>query len=334
MSTCGAARPAPFAARIVSTRSSQIAPELGCAELVGAHLAGPCRSVGWPIWTIASTVTSDDSDALSGSASRSRRPRAQRRAGCRARSPRSRRGRSASITSRRTTRPPTITGARAGSRPGTRSRSASGSAARSASTRSAAAREIRWPWMRAGSYSASPRSIAATVVTVPATPIARSDVESGEEACERAPRRPRARRRVGGSVARNRSVRRTHPACRLVANETPSGPPTSSSVEPPPMSTSSVSGVERAVGGDAAERRLGLLAAVEQPRRPAVALAEAVGGTRGRSRRRARRSSRPRARARPRAPRPRARSRRARRGRARSRRGGARGRRRRPPRVA
>ena len=51
---------------------------------------------------------------------------------------------------------------------------------------------------------------------------------------------------------------------------TPSGPPTTSSVEPPPMSTTSVP-ADGAASGDTAKHQLRLLLAREQPRREAVA---------------------------------------------------------------
>ena len=67
-----------------------------------------------------------------------------------------------------------------------------------------------------------------------------------------------------------RSVSRTQPRSRLVWKETPSGPPSTSSVEPPPTSTISVSGSIDAAGGDSAERQR-LVVSGEQPSREAVA---------------------------------------------------------------
>ena len=46
MSTCGAASPAPFAARIVSTRSSQIRWSSGEPSSCGGHLARPLPQGG------------------------------------------------------------------------------------------------------------------------------------------------------------------------------------------------------------------------------------------------------------------------------------------------
>ena len=54
-------------------------------------------------------------------------------------------------------------------------------------------------------------------------------------------------------------------------NETPSGPPSTSSVEPPPTSTMSVSILDRAACGHPAERQQRLVVPGEQLRREAVA---------------------------------------------------------------
>ena len=80
------------------------------------------------------------------------RPRARCRRGCRARSPRSRRARSASRIATRIAAPATITGARSGSSAGSSRRSASGSAASRSSCARAPARVSRWPWTRSRSY--------------------------------------------------------------------------------------------------------------------------------------------------------------------------------------
>ncbi len=45
---------------------------------------------------------------------------------------------------------------------------------------------------------------------------------------------------AGGSEWRKRSVSRTQPSARLMCHATPSGPPSTSSVEPPPTSITSV----------------------------------------------------------------------------------------------
>ena len=69
-----------------------------------------------------------------------------------------------------TTAPPTITSTRPGSRPGLCARCSAVSVASVRNTSSAAARVRQKWWIFSGSYSGSPSSIAATVVTVPARP--------------------------------------------------------------------------------------------------------------------------------------------------------------------
>ena len=96
---------------------------------------------------------------------------------------------------------------------------------------------------------------------------------------ESLPRRSRARRRparrssagVGGSVARWRSVWRTTPAWVETWKPTSSPRPTTSSVEPPPMSmTTSARVARRALARRAAEGQPRLLVAVDDPRVEAV----------------------------------------------------------------
>ena len=146
------------------------------------------------------------------------------------------------------------------------------SSSRNRSTRFAAS---LCPWTSSGTSSSSPRSSVARVVTVPATPSAAVGVTSGGTAALSSSRTwaPQASSSsaVGGSPCRNRSVRRTQPRSRLVWNETPSGPPRISSVEPPPTSTTSVDVGDRAARGDAAEGQERLLVAGEEARREAVA---------------------------------------------------------------
>ena len=124
----------------------------------------------------------------------------------------------------------------------TRSRSARGSErGRRAPSRAAACDDAGGRGSGPASYSARPRSIAADRGDRPGD-TDRAATSSAGRSCERARRRSSSSSAAGGSAARNRSVSRTQPAWRLVENDTPSGPPTTSSVEPPPMSTSSVSG--------------------------------------------------------------------------------------------
>ena len=81
-------------------------------------------------------------------------------------------------------------------------------------------------------------------VTVPATPTAWWTTSGGSNvrtcASQTASSSPR-----GGSEARNRSVSRTLPASVLSVDSIPSGPATTSSVEPPPTSTTSVRALNR-----------------------------------------------------------------------------------------
>ena len=96
-------------------------------------------------------------------------------------------------------------------------------AASRSSCSSTEASEIRWPCVRAGSYSASPRSSVASVVTVPATPIA-LPARSGGRSERTYALAAASSGREGGSEERKRSVRRTQPMSRLVADATlPSG---------------------------------------------------------------------------------------------------------------
>ena len=169
-------------------------------------------------------------------------------------------------------------GARRGRRrspaPG-RARSREPAAAPRASCRRAArargrpsARGIAWPWVCSGSSSASPRSSAASVVTVPGDadrgPPPRS---GGSERADELGGRGRAPRRVGGSDARKRSVTRTQPTSTLVAAGGPPFRASTSSVEPPPMSTSRTS-LERRPRPAATPRSIiaASSAAVEEPR--------------------------------------------------------------------
>ena len=82
----------------------------------------------------------------------------------------------------------------------------------------------------------------ASVVTVPATPTrARAaDVSRVGSAAAASARSVASSSAVGGSVCRWRSERRTQPIFRLARSRNPSGPPRTSSVEPPPMSQISV----------------------------------------------------------------------------------------------
>ena len=66
-------------------------------------------------------------------------------------------------------------------------------AASRSSCSSTEASERRWPCVRAGSYSASPRSSVASVVTVPATPIALAGLERRKQRAHVPARAPRAR---------------------------------------------------------------------------------------------------------------------------------------------
>ena len=202
------------------------------------------------------------------------------------------------MTSRRTIRPPTITGARAGSRPCTRSRSASRSDARSGEHLLRGSLGDPMP-MDPGRVVLGKAEVDRRCRGDSAGNTDRArDVELGEQAAN-VRGGGRSSSASGGSPARKRSVSRTHPAWRLVEKHTPSGPPTSSSVEPPPMSTISVSVVEGAIRRDAVEHRRGLRGAVEKAHLPAVALAEAVEERVTVRRRRAGRSSRLRVPARP-----------------------------------
>ena len=125
------------------------------------------------------------------------------------------------------------------------------------SARSQRRSKISWPWMRSGSYSARPRSSAAIVVTVPATPTARSASPCGSS--------PRTCSRIALTSSPKRSVMRTQPTSRLSRTALPTS---WISVEPPPMSTTSVPGLDSA---DPAQGQLGLLLAAQEAGGEAVA---------------------------------------------------------------
>src|SRR5262249_35141100 len=145
-----------------------------------------------------------------------------------------------SSTSPRIAVPATITGARSGSRAGTSRRSARGSDASRSSCVRTPKRESRWPCTWSGSSSERPRSSAAIEVIVPATPIAPVGLTSCGTCSANSSRAPAPHSAssslVGGSECRKRSVMRTPPMFRLSWKLRPFGPPTTSSVEPPPMS--------------------------------------------------------------------------------------------------
>ena len=124
------------------------------------------------------------------------------------------------------------------------------------------------PWTRSGVVLRSPRSSAASVVTVPATPIACGR----RRAAGSSARTWRAARAApcGGSSPRKRSVRRTKPMSRLIARDAVR-PPTTSSVEPPPTSTTSVPWSSARPAVTPRNVSVGLLVAAQQPRREAVA---------------------------------------------------------------
>ena len=98
---------------------------------------------------------------------------------------------------------------------------------------------------------------------------------------------------AGGSVVRWRSVWRTVPACSEAWKPTSAPTPTTSSVEPPPMSTTSVFGDGGALGAGAEIGEPRLLGAVEDVRvearsaraarrgkRPVRGVADGAGGDR------------------------------------------------------
>src|SRR5215213_3192364 len=135
----------------------------------------------------------------------------------------------------RITAPATIVGARSGWRPSTRRRSSTVRLASIAAMRSQAARLRRWP------CTASAPSIAASEVAVPATAIpccgsTRGTVLLTSSASDS------SSSSVGGSLFRKRSVCRTEPIWVDSWNSGRSpGRPTTYSVEPPPMSMTTVS---------------------------------------------------------------------------------------------
>ena len=186
-----------------------------------------------------------------------RRPR-----GCRGRTPRPRRARTRRARGARITTPATIVGARSGCRP------ADGPARRE--RQRGEALELR---LERGAREHVPLDAGRVVglerrgrsrrtrSAVPATAIAAIGARRRPGRRRRARRRRRrrarpARRGVGGSVWRWRSVWRTTPIC--VETWKPIAPraPQTSSVEPPPMSitTRSVGVVRRAHGGRAGVR--------------------------------------------------------------------------------
>ena len=100
----------------------------------------------------------------------------------------------------------TITGARPGST--SRARSSTVSDARRDVCSPTASLEIECLWMRSGSYVVSPRSSAAIVVTVPATPTARLGSASGSRSAH-------VRGTASMPSSPKRSVIRTQPTSRL-----------------------------------------------------------------------------------------------------------------------
>ncbi len=111
---------------------------------------------------------------------------------------------------------------------GTRRRSSRGSDASRASCFSTESRVNTWPCTRLRSYASRPRSSAARVVTVAATPIASVGRNSGNRRCTCTA--------IESMSSPYSSVSRTDPTSMLTAR-----PPTISSVEPPPTSRTSVS---------------------------------------------------------------------------------------------
>ena len=231
--------------------------------------------------------------------SRARRPR-----GCRARTPRPASRPKRRSTSSRITTPATIVGARSGCRPGTSRRSRE----RQRGQPVAAARRSRvavstWPSTRVGVVGLelqvdrgargrrcrrrrSRRATRArTAAGTAASSVAR-DVGA---------RAPSSSSAVGGSRCRWRSVWRTTPTCVETWKSTSPRAPTTSSVEPPPMSiTSSGVGRRSRARGRAEERQPRLLVAGQRARVEPERVAHASRRTRRRWRRRGRRRSSPR----------------------------------------
>ena len=122
-----------------------------------------------------------------------------------------------------------------------------------------------WPWTSSGSYSPSPRSRVASVVTVPATPIARAAPQVGAA---------RPARALAPTVGRSLPRTLGHPHAADIEAQcraTPSGPPSTSSVEPPPTSTTSVSGSRSRPVATPRKVSSASSSPVEQARREAVA---------------------------------------------------------------
>ena len=235
-----------------------------------------------------------------------RRPRG----GCRGPTRRPSSSPNASSTSSRIRMPGTITGARSGCRPVTARRSRERQRGEPVEQRLERRAASTWPSMRGGVVDLE-REV---------------DRRARRRRC-RPPRRARARRSagrhgaaaiaartsaasaascagVGGSSCRWRSPWRTTPTCSRGVEARAA----TSSVEPPPMSTTSSPVRRCGVGGRAGERERRLLVAAEDrgPRGPSAP--QRGGELRARRRRRARPRSSPRARARRPAPRSRARS--------------------------
>ena len=237
-----------------------------CSRTAGSSASsrGRCCSAGWPRTSRRPRTGSSSSSRCRRRAARrplraraARPPRARRRGGCRARSPRSRRGRRSRAPRDRIAAPATITGARPGSTISRALRDGSAASRASLLARPAHARSC-------GRGRARGR-----------TPRARGRARRASSRCRR--RRPPARRVACGSRPRDvrrgiaatsspkRSVSRTQPTSRLARTSVPT---IWSSVEPPPMSTTSVPGSSAPI---AAQRQRGLLVAAQQARREAVA---------------------------------------------------------------
>ena len=229
---------------------------------------------------------------------RFRRPRAPRHRGCRARTPRSRRGRTACIASTRMTPPATIVGARSGCRPVHRAALARPAcAASSARIRSQRASVSRWPSTRVAVVGLElqvdrgerrRRAGHRDALACALAHVARAPPPRARRARPRG--RPPSSAGVGGSVCRKRSVWRTEPSCVDTKNSTPSPAPTTISVLPPPMS-STISGpavLPRAGRAQVGEPRLPLARDRRAPRSRSARAARARAPRRWR--RRARRS--------------------------------------------